>query len=475
MLAVMLVLGFVLVSCDDGSGKTNPPVVDRGLAGIYELPDGTTMTINPNGTGSVDGAAASFAGTAGVLTVTIGNDVITVDFNIGTTGVTFTNVQVVQGSGGALEEAFDKFVAASPIKPGSLTPGGEESLPAELVGSWKATSLAGAGKVVFVINSTNPQVFASIDHGATGGLVDCTWSSPASGKLKLTWTIEECTFDYSISSGQLVLSNPTPSNSVLAPYVNWGPFEKDEEGQPQISIDDFTWINTIPEALTGTWVTESDYILNELSFGGVPILEINSDGTGGAYDSSIFGLAESTFAVTADSEKLKMTVGEYGSVMYGYEIVEGQLILTLLVNEGTTGLAFYAVFGPLDKDLGGGDTSPIDDYTWLLTIPAEFRGTWTSSLLALVSPTDKDIVFVIAEDGNNGQVHSTTTDDLMACIFSFTAEDGDKLLLDLSPYGRVMFDCEINEGDLVISNPVSDGFLGEALESYVLYSPMTAQ
>ena len=232
MLAVMLVLGF-MVSCDDGSGKTDPPAVPHEFTGSWGA--GTPiLVINANGTGTI--LLGSVLDCTYEHSKVGGIDKLTII--IEGVGECTYDVSIVAGElllENPTNAALEWYADNSPFA--KYVPPVVGELPAELIGTWKATSGAAAGKEVFVINTVNPQVFLSNDAGATGALGPCVWSSTASGKLTLTWDgtafsldVMECTFDYSINgSGQLDLSNPTgdaTSVAVLGGYVPWGPFEK---------------------------------------------------------------------------------------------------------------------------------------------------------------------------------------------------------------------------------------------------------
>ena len=356
ILAALLVLGLVTVSCDNGTTSGSGPVIPVELQGVYKA-GGYTIRISANGSGSICGTPCTFSAANGVITIKMGAETVTVDYSVGTEGITFENIQA---EAGVLLAVLTGFETNSPVEKEIPV---QDAIPAALVGTWAVVNAVtdelvlfkpDAGDVVFDIEANgNGKVWGSYD----GNMYSCTWSVTANKiTLDLTGFSMTCTFDWAITSGKLNLSNATADNAggaTLMGYEDWGPFEIGSGGM-EPGIDDFTWSSTIPSELVGIWKTLFDYEIPGLSipFGGVTILTINTDGTGSAYMSAAPYSATCAFSVNTTNHKLKMNIQGFGSVMYDYSIVSDELYVTSPVPavDAAAGMSSYPLFIPLEKD-----------------------------------------------------------------------------------------------------------------------------
>jgi len=344
--ALLLVFGLMVVSCDDGSETKKDASIPVELQGTY-LVAGYVMVVNANGSGTIDGAACTFSVADPVLTVKLGADTITVNYSVGANGVIiFTNVE---DKAGYLKNVFSFIAAADPVKPEQAVTK-PAIIPDALVGAWGNSTVS----AIFVINADGT---GTTYNTSTTNSDACLWSVN-SNKLTLsvnygsTFGTLICTFDYAIAGGnQLTISNPVTDTSQevgnlnlsenLKGYTAFSPFNKGAiVSDPDIGS--FVWRNAIPSEFTGTWS----------SAGVLPIFNINADGTGTTYIGSTPSYnADSTFSMTSDKTKIKITVSGFGGVMYDCAIADGALSITdpVLATDASTGLGLYLYFNPLTK------------------------------------------------------------------------------------------------------------------------------
>jgi len=247
LLLSALLLAVAVISCSDS--PTITPPVDPRLAGTYEAPDqfyweGVMLPITHEviifgtGRGTVNGFEAEFSSSNGVLIVTLLEDPesgvarqsLTADFTVhsGTpVTVTFSNPR---GESPALMPIFQALYTASPVERQPLpVPTPPAAIPTDLQGTWVATfAIADTGSgngfaiddELFVINEDGS---GQVWSGVTGTLIPAEWEADAD-TITLTIGALIVTFDWEINSeGQLELSNPVPSDSILAGYVVFTP------------------------------------------------------------------------------------------------------------------------------------------------------------------------------------------------------------------------------------------------------------
>ena len=339
MLAVLLVFGLTVTSCDNGT-TSSVAVIPGELQGIYKA-SGYTIRINANGKGSVNGTSCTFNAANNVLTIKMGTNTCTVDYAVGVDGIKFENVD---SDSAVLEFVLTKFADASPIEKEIVQ---QSAIPAALVGTWNLVNALSeapsfsAGTDIFVINADGSGSVRAADDNS----YPAAWSVTGN-KLKLTWYTLVCTFTWNINSttGYLALSSPQSADgNALEGYADWGPFENGSGGTGP-NISDFTWSSSIPANLIGYWAMDT-YPL----FAGT-IFTITTDGTGYVFSGSIGGAVPCTYK-TAAGGKLLLDVPGFGSCMYDYLINGGGDVLNLdgpvLAADATSALAGYqTAFGP---------------------------------------------------------------------------------------------------------------------------------
>jgi hypothetical protein len=310
------------------------------------------MRINANGRGSLNGSDCTFSVANNVLTVRLGSDSTTLVYSVGSDGITFSGI--VPGNNWVLNAVLTLFVTASPIEREIPV---QADIPPALVGTWGDSigfSLGLDGLTVIIDNPAfnYPEVFVINSDGTgksvntfTKDLDDCTWSVNGN-KITLNSTGMTCTFDWVINDAKLSLSNPVPADSALAGYSTFTAMSLKADSRPP-SISDYTWSNTIPADIVGTWSSLS-------LFAPTPdpkVFEINANGSGKAFVAGAPELINGSFAKANGHDKIRLTVPGFGSVMYDYAIVTGQLFISnpVLAEDASAGLAAYHFFIPLEK------------------------------------------------------------------------------------------------------------------------------
>ena len=457
-----ILLALVMVACDDGSGSKSGSIPSE-LTGFY-TGDSYTIEIRGTGRGAFNGTDCTFSAEDGVLTVTMGSQTLTVDYEIIGGAVKFSNAN----GDGALKAAFEDLIAKSPVTP-DKNPPNQTGIPSALVGTWNSTVTVGAfeaGTKFFVINANGSGTTINTTSKADD---PCTWSvtgnkltlsvyypaNPAFGTLR-------CTFDYAIVGGKLELSNAVPDTTdsiysgLLSGYVDYFPVG----GVITIpEIDDFTWI-TISTDFVGTW---------ENTGYSWPIFVINTDGTGTVQ----FGVAAEapgpcTYKMTADKAKLLLDVGAYGKCMYDVVFSNGGNTFTLsnavADATGTGVLEAYTYFTPVTRQ----GSLTIDDFTWI-TVSTEFVGTWKN--IGYTWP-----IFVINADGTGTVQFGVAAEAPGPCTYQMTADKG-KLLLDVGAYGKCMYAISFSNSDntFTLSGALADATGTGVLEAYTYFTPVTKE
>ena len=467
-----IVLAFAVTSCDTTTGNRGP-IIPVGLVGYYTVGEDTVRILG-NGRGSVSGTEAIFSVTDNTLTVTMGNQTITVDFQIAANGdVTFSNIQ---GDTGSLRTVFQALVTASPIRP-SPTPPAAAVIPPELVGTWvlvnAVTDLGGpalgipaytlpAGSTIFEINADGTgkarneavaypaHFFNDASWAATPTTITLTIDMEAAGlgilATTFNWSIASGTGHLTLSGG--VAANANLMSAGLIPFQDYSPFVRVivEGPSPSEIINAVAWAETIREEFTGTWTTAVE------AFAGRRVFAIRANGTGYVYRSTVPGFYEATYRLsqdaTATSGRLLLTIANFGRVMYTVTIAENQLTLSEPVIDGPSALGTYGdFFNPFTRTEGVELPFNYSEFTWQSTIPATHTGTWSFTVLD---------IFTIASDGT-GTV--AVGQDHVPALFAL-CEDADYLLVTIPGLGRTLFEIEIDgEGQLILKsgNPDAGG------------------
>lgn len=356
--AVLLVLGFALVSCDNGTTSSVGVKIPAELQGSYTV-GGYLLKINANGKGTLDGAACTFSAANNILTVKLGSNTVDVEYNAdpdGSVAFTYTGAKT-----GYLGYVFTAIGAAGAVMPDqSVT--APPVIPDALVGSWKTTAdvtvtgspQTDAGTVLFVINADG----SGQTYNTTGeALNQCTWS--VSGN-KLTMTVDYtsvgygilmATFDYGVASNTLTLANAVAGNSnmysvFLLGYTAFSTFLVKDSGAVTPQISDFIFSNSITGEIAGTWQSAA------AGFEAYPpIFLINADGTGQAFISADPYIADCTYSLNTASNKIKITIAGFGGAMYDYSISGGQLNISspVATSDASPGVSLYGYFDPLEK------------------------------------------------------------------------------------------------------------------------------
>jgi len=346
-LIAFLAPGLVFLSCDNGT-TTPEVVIPTELQGTYFVA-GYIMVINANGKGTIDGAACSFSTENSVLTATMGSETVSVTYNAGAGGkIEFSNEE---GEAGYLKSVFTFIAAAAAVKP-DTNPVVEAVIPNELVGTWGNVTIDSLlVPELFIINSDGS---GKTYNTETKGLDTCLWSVNGN---KLTLSVAYggeygtlvCTFTYAVANNKLTLSGAVPDSNLysaaLAGYTGHTPVDK-VGGGLVAGIGDFVWKNAIPSEYAGNWTSTVPAFT---AYG--PIFKINANGTGQIFVSSDPYSADSTFAMTADKTRIKITAKGFGGVMYNCAITSNQLSVTdpTLAVGASSGLGAYIYFNPLGK------------------------------------------------------------------------------------------------------------------------------
>ena len=438
MLAVVLVFGFVVVSCDTGGGtEKRTPVIPEELQGIYKAESAEegntysyTMRIYATGKGTINGTPCNFSLNENVITITMGSDTITLNYSVKATGIDFSNVE---NKPGVLYTVLTKFDEKSPIEREIPE---LDIIPTELAHVW-------GDSVGFLLDIdgnktsfTHPIVF-EINSDGTGKTIHTFYNTPVEckwrvngNKLTLIFMTESCTFDYVIDASGLKLSNPVPPSSALADYVDFTAM-KIVSAAP--SVNKVNWDKTFDTSYAGIWYS------SQTATSGLPVFKIKSDGNGQVYSGSIGGYVTCTYR-SGPGSKILLDVPGFGSSMYDASIASGKLSLEkpVLATDASPALAGYdPTFGPFVQ-------LPIDDLEWENTIPSKYVGAWEAF----------GVTWFTINGDRSGTV--TVSNFPFQCTYSF-ANDGtnDKLLLNLNNF-LCMFDVSIVTDQLFLSNPIPD-------------------
>lgn len=231
----------------------------------------------------------------------------------------------------------------------------------------------------------------------------------------------------------------------------------------------------IPETLVGNWVLVND-VPGEASAGTL-IFVIESDGSGTVRNSVTLVNDPAEWSVTGN--QITLTI-DYRpafdlilSCMYTWAInAAGHLVLSNAVpaDAPSEALVGFVAFSPFERT---DDVPPgIDDFEWTSTIPSQYTGIWEATELV-----EGRRVFAIRANGS-GYVYRSTIPGFGTASYQFSAGSAgssDKLLLTITDVGRVMFDISINNDQLILSSPVTDGITSAddiALGAYALFSPL---
>jgi len=489
MLAALLASGLAFFSC-----KNDPAplvaFVPAELTGTYDVA-GMELVINANGTGTLEGADIFISESNGVLTISMGTETITVEWEADAAGlITFS---APEGADSDLKDFFQEIADAGPVMPdkgGPIT-----GIPAALVGTWGdsygyTTDLTGATiedphykyTVVFIINADGS---GKVVATGTQGLLDCNWTAVAANKIKLTYLTISCTFDWAINaSDQLVVSNPDPASSILAGYKDFEPMNKVTVAPPdsgQLAINAVDWVAIgAGNPLIGSW--ESTSVVSNYGASGaiaqypavtaeiITFVITSNPSTHRVNSGVVTNLKACEYKVGngTDADKFLIIYGDQ-QCMFTYSIATNVLTISAPVyNSLGAALAGYTTFGPgfNYKDPG---QEAINAISWV-TIGAghDLIGSWESTAFS-VYKLPEFITFVILEGGSGQLQAGNTAVNLQACEYQ-VSDDNTKIRLIFFGALQCMFDYSVDGDVLTISSPVANN-AGSSLAGYVAFGP----